>query len=194
MQSNRTTPSRAAGVGTTLSLLLLGILLILAALYFCLSQLRPSIEADLSERVTASLIDAGIDTASISVEGQDITLWGSLPDHATRDRAEKIASEVYGVANVYSQITVKSDLHNKQRLKRLWLRSTNRTLYWTQIPQQTTTPPHPPAAMPLTRTCHHQLLILTWWTALRRYRESYLTRSRLLESTARCRASLVESM
>ena len=80
MQSNRTTPSRAAGVGTTLSLLLLGILLILAVLYFCLTQLRPSIEADLSQRVTASLIDAGIVSASLTVEGQDVTLWGNMPD------------------------------------------------------------------------------------------------------------------
>lgn len=110
MQSNRTTPSRAAGVGTTLSLLLLGILLILAALYFCLTQLRPSIEADLSERVTAALIDGGIDTASITVEGQDVTLWGSLPDRATRDRAEQIASEVYGIANVYNQVTVDGEV------------------------------------------------------------------------------------
>ncbi len=115
MQSNRTTPSRAAGVGTTLSLLLLGILLILAVLYFCLTQLRPSIEADLSERVTASLIEAGIDSASLTVEGQDVTLWGNLPDRATLERAEKIASEVYGIANVYNQATVDGESSSSQR-------------------------------------------------------------------------------
>ncbi len=109
MQSNRTTPSRAAGVGTTLSLLLLGILLTLAALYLCLTQLRPSIEADLTDRVSDSLSSAGISGSGISVEGQDVTLTGSVADSATRDKAEKSAAETYGIARVFNQLVVDSN-------------------------------------------------------------------------------------
>lgn len=106
MQSNRTTPSRAAGVGTTVSLLLLGILLTLAALYFCVTHLRPTIEADLTARVTESLDSAGIENASVTVEGQDVTLRGDVADNATRTRAEQLSTEVYGVSRVFSQLTV----------------------------------------------------------------------------------------
>lgn len=106
MQSNRTTPSRAAGVGTTVSLLLLGILLTLAALYFCVAHLRPTIEADLTTRVTDSLNSAGIENATVTVEGQDVTLWGDTTDPAQSSQAEQITAGVYGVSRVFSQLTV----------------------------------------------------------------------------------------
>ncbi len=109
MQSNRTTPSRAAGVGTTISLLLLGILLMLAALYFCVAQLRPTIEADLTSRVTESLNNAGLTNATATVEGQDVTLWGDITDPAIRQQAEKLTANVYGVNRVFIQFNKGSE-------------------------------------------------------------------------------------
>lgn len=106
MQSNRTTPSRAAGVGTTIALLLLGILLTLAALYFAVSHLRPKIEADLTARVTEALDEVGIADAKITVEGQDVTLWGKIADAQAKENAEQIAANVYGISRVSNQLFI----------------------------------------------------------------------------------------
>lgn len=113
MQSNRTKPSRAAGVGTTISLLLLGTLLTLAALYFCLKLLQPSIEADLTDRATDSLASAGITGAMVSVEGQDATLTGRVADAATQINAGQITSEVYGIARVFNKLEVQGNTNTQ---------------------------------------------------------------------------------
>lgn len=106
MQSNRTTPSRVAGTGTSILLLLLGILLILAALYYCLSQIRPNIEADLDSRVTGSLQEIGLVDENVLVTGQDVMLAGVVPSDAIRKQAEQRAIDTYGVARVYNNLRI----------------------------------------------------------------------------------------
>lgn len=106
MQSNRTTPSRVAGTGTSILLLLLGILLILAALYYCLSQIRPNIEADLDSRVTGSLQEIGLADENVLVTGQDVMLAGVVPSDAIRKQAEQRAIDTYGVARVYNNLRI----------------------------------------------------------------------------------------
>ena len=104
MQSNRTTPSRVAGTGTSILLLLLGIMLILAALYYCLSQIRPNIEADLDNRVSESLQEIGLSRENILVDGQDVMLAGVVPSDDIRRQAEQRAADTYGVARVYNNL------------------------------------------------------------------------------------------
>ena len=109
MQSNRTTSSRVAGTGTSILLLLLGILLILAALYYCLSQIRPNIESDLNTRVTESLEGIGLAGQNILVTGQDVMLAGVVDSDDIRDQAEKRAAATYGVARVYNNLRLEDE-------------------------------------------------------------------------------------
>ncbi len=108
MQSNRTT-SRVAGTGTSILLLLLGILLILAALYYCLAQIRPAIESDLNARVTESLEGVGLAGENILVTGQDVMLAGAVANDDIREQAEKRAAATYGVARVYNNLRLQGD-------------------------------------------------------------------------------------
>lgn len=108
MQSNRTTPSRVADTGTSVLLLLLGILLVAAALYFCLSILRPQIETDLNTRVTDALQRLGLGDDNITVAGQDVMLAGTVDSEMTREKAQAAAAGVFGVARVYNNLRLGS--------------------------------------------------------------------------------------
>jgi len=85
MHSNTTDSSRAGGVGTTLSLALLAILLIAVAAFFCFKLLQPRIERDLNTRVAAALQGTG--ASDFSIDGQS-------------------AQSVYGVSRVINKLTV----------------------------------------------------------------------------------------
>ncbi|OED37667.1 hypothetical protein AB833_22625 [Chromatiales bacterium (ex Bugula neritina AB1)] len=106
MQSIRKAPSRAGGVGKTLSLLLLGAALTLAALFFCLNHLQSDIESDLSSRVTTALDGTGLTTDNISVEGLDVTLTGAIETEIAREEMARLTGRVFGVARVFNNLTV----------------------------------------------------------------------------------------
>ncbi len=106
MQTIRKAPSRAGGVGTTLSLLVLGVLLTLAALLFCLNHLRADIESDLSSRVATALDGTGLGPGNIAVEGLDVTLTGAIETDVARKEMANLTGSVFGVARVYNNLTV----------------------------------------------------------------------------------------
>ena len=109
MQSNRTTPSRVAGTGSALMLLLLGFLLAAAAVYLCFSILRPQIESDLNARVSEALQDIGLDEDNYKVAGQDVMLAGVVDSETTRQKAEIRAASVYGIARVYNNLRLPTE-------------------------------------------------------------------------------------
>lgn len=109
MQTIRKAPPRTGGVGTTLSLLLLGVLLTLAALMFCLNHLRADIESDLSYRVGEALSGTGVNADNISVEGLDVTLSGNIETEVARDGMADLAASVFGVGRVFNDLTVTSN-------------------------------------------------------------------------------------
>lgn len=107
MQSNLSGTSRAGGVGTTLSLMLLATLLIAAAALFSFKLLQPKIERDLTARVATAL--RGTDANNFSIDGQDVILAGVVATDADRKRAEESAQSVYGVSNVINKLTIEGE-------------------------------------------------------------------------------------
>ena len=104
MHSNTTDSSRAGGVGTTLSLALLAILLIAVAAFFCFKLLQPRIERDLNTRVAAALQGTG--ASDFSIDGQSVVLTGEIGSDIASKRAEESAQSVYGVSRVINKLTV----------------------------------------------------------------------------------------
>jgi OmpA-OmpF porin, OOP family len=85
-----------------LGLLGIGLLTVLCANYH-----RPEIEADLTKRTTAAL--NGIlpaDSASVSAEGQIVTLKGFVSTDAAKVKAGDEAAKVYGVSEVRNLLSV----------------------------------------------------------------------------------------
>ena len=104
MQTKTYRTSHAGGVSTTMSLLLLGIVLTLAATVFTFRHLQPEIERDLTAGVASALQGSGVN--DISVEGQDVILNGTVSNDDERDRIEEVAASVYGVSRVINQLSV----------------------------------------------------------------------------------------
>ncbi len=102
MQSKRSGTSRAGGVGTTLSLVLLATLLIAAVALFSFQSLQPDIERDLTARVTTALQGQ---VNGISIDGQDVILTGAVSSEAASKRAAEAAESVYGVSRVINNLT-----------------------------------------------------------------------------------------
>jgi len=105
MQTNSIDSPSAGGVGTTLSLVLLGTLLIAAATMFCFQHLKPEIERDLTARVSTALQGA----KNFKIDGQDVILSGTVASAAASDATEKTAAEVHGVSRVINNLTVAAD-------------------------------------------------------------------------------------
>lgn len=102
MQSKRSGTSRAGGVGTTLSLVLLATLLTAAVALFSFQSLQPDIERDLTARVTTALQGQ---VNGISIDGQDVILTGAVSSEAASKRAAEAAESVYGVSRVINNLT-----------------------------------------------------------------------------------------
>lgn len=102
MQSKRSGTSRAGGVGTTLSLVLLASLLTAAVAFFSFQRLQPDIERDLTARVTTALQGQ---VSDITIDGQDVILAGAVGSEAASNRAAESAESVYGVARVINNLT-----------------------------------------------------------------------------------------
>ena len=108
MQTKTYRTSHAGGVSTTMSLLLLGIVLTLAATVFTFRHLQPEIEQDLTAGVASALQGSGVN--DISVDGQDVILKGTVSDDGERDRIEEVAASVYGVSRVINQLSVGNEI------------------------------------------------------------------------------------
>ena len=104
MHTTQTRHKRKGGVGSTLALLLLGALLLTGVAMYCYTQLLPNIESDLTERVTAQLVNKGITTALVSVDGTDVTLTGNVETDPSALEAEQLALAVYGVTSVQNNL------------------------------------------------------------------------------------------
>jgi len=109
MQTNSIDSPSAGGVGTTLSLVLLGTLLIAAATMFCFQHLKPEIERDLTARVGTALQGA----KNFKIDGQDVILSGTVASAAASDAAEKTAAEVHGVSRVINNLTVAANTNEQ---------------------------------------------------------------------------------
>ena len=106
MQTNSSGSSRG-GVGTTLSITLLGLLLIAAATMFSYQRLNPQIERDLTARVATALQPtSGTD---FSVDGQDVILTGTVATAAQKEAVENSAADVYGVSRVINNLTIEGE-------------------------------------------------------------------------------------
>ena len=104
MQTTQSSYRRKGGVGSTLALLLLGVLLLAGVAMYCYTHLLPHIESDLTERVTAELVDNGITTALVSVDGTDVTLSGLVSPDSSALEAEQLALGVHGVTRVQNNL------------------------------------------------------------------------------------------
>ena len=104
MQTTQSRHRRNGGVGSTLALLLLGVLLLTGVAMYCYTHLLPHIESDLTERVTAELVDNGITTALVSVDGTDVTLSGLVSPDSSALEAEQLALAVHGVTRVQNNL------------------------------------------------------------------------------------------
>jgi len=109
MQTTQSTIRRKGGVGSTIAMLLLGLLLLVGIAMYCLTQLVPSIETDLNNRVTTALQNEGL-TAEVEVAGTAITLSGLVDSAAAVEKAEQITRGVYGVSKVYNRLKNNSEL------------------------------------------------------------------------------------
>lgn len=103
MQSKRSGTSRAQSVGTTLSLILLVTLLTAAAALFSLQRLQPDIERDLTARVATAVQGT---VSDFSIDGQDVTLIGSISSEEASKRAVESAQSVFGVGRVINNLTI----------------------------------------------------------------------------------------
>ena len=104
MQTIQSRHRRKGGVGSTLALLLLGLLLLAGVAMYCYTYLLPQIESDLTERVTAELVDNGITSALVSVDGTDVTLSGQVSPDSSALQAEQLALGVHGVTRVQNNL------------------------------------------------------------------------------------------
>ena len=135
MQTNSSGPSRG-GVGTTLSIALLGTLLLAAATMLSYQHLKPRIERDLTARVATAVPSTG--GQSFLIDGQDVILTGTVATAAAKEAAENSAAEVYGVSRVINNLTVEGALA-EQTIDQETLAAVTTTDNTTD--QVTTTPP-----------------------------------------------------
>ncbi|MBI1309468.1 MAG: OmpA family protein [Proteobacteria bacterium] len=68
--------------------------------------LTPRIEQDIADRVTTSLAEQGLLWADVAVQGREVTLSGTAPNEAGKERALAVASKVFGVAKVDDKLEV----------------------------------------------------------------------------------------
>ncbi len=87
-------------------ILLLGVIALVLLLWLCMGQHAPAIEQDLVTRTDDSLNAVGINWSHVGIDGRDVTLMGTAPSTALRDKAGEIVRSVYGVRTVDNRIAV----------------------------------------------------------------------------------------
>ena len=89
-------------------LLLIGILVIATLVVVANYFLRPGLELSIKGEVHGDLIDSGIKTVKVSVNGRDVLLEGFISTHELREKAENIVNNISGISQVKSQLVVKN--------------------------------------------------------------------------------------
>lgn len=89
-----------------ITLLLLGMLALLAVGIFCVQKNAPLIEADLTTRSSQVLASAGIPVGTITADGQQVTLQGVVADETIRQQAGDLVAGLKGVTAVDNQLMV----------------------------------------------------------------------------------------
>lgn len=74
--------------------------------WFCVDQQVPRIEADLSKRATAVLVDGGFADISVTADGRDLRLTGTVASEAARGDALRLVRMVNGIRAVNNQLSV----------------------------------------------------------------------------------------
>ena len=89
-----------------LLILLLAFLAIAAIAYFCIYKTHvPAIQVDISSRAKSALLDNGISSVDVRVDGRDITLTGTATSAEIKQAAERIAQvEGYNFINNNIQV------------------------------------------------------------------------------------------
>ncbi len=85
---------------------LLGLLALAALVVLCLYCGAPRIQQDIHDRSVAAVEGAGYDASLVSVDGRDVTLTGTVPSEAERERLVNLLSGLEGVRAVDDQLTV----------------------------------------------------------------------------------------
>ena len=99
-----------------LLILLIAALAIAAIAYFCIYKTRvPGMEKDISSRAQQALDANGINWASSSIDGRDITLTGVAPTEEMKQEAEKLA-RVDGVNFIDNQMTIAGQIGQETQL------------------------------------------------------------------------------
>jgi|GEM_PF-749347 len=87
-------------------IILLGLVALAILAFFCINKHGPEIEDDLVTRTQQVLDGDNKDFAKVVTDGRELILTGIAPDEAARERAGKLAREVYGVRTVDNQLTL----------------------------------------------------------------------------------------
>ena len=92
-----------------LLIILLGLFLLGALGYICIYHLNHNvrIQEDIDTRTRASLTKQKLVGVTVNTDGRDIVLTGVVASETIRQKAEKFASNVYGVRTVDNQLTIK---------------------------------------------------------------------------------------
>jgi OOP family OmpA-OmpF porin len=86
--------------------IVIGFVLVVLLYQFGAKEKAPVIEADIQQRTAAAIADNGFGDVSVSTDGRDVTLAGTVPAQSDIDVAGKIAEDVRGVRIVDNRIEV----------------------------------------------------------------------------------------
>ncbi|MEJ2604383.1 MAG: OmpA family protein [Gammaproteobacteria bacterium] len=87
-------------------LLLVGLLLLAALLFHCLTTRPAQIQADVRACVEGRMQTAGLDGVAVTVDGRDVRLTGDVPDEAAKTRAGELADDDCGARVVANEISL----------------------------------------------------------------------------------------
>ncbi len=86
--------------------IIVGIILLLLLYQFGAKQRAPEIQADIQNRSAAAVTDSGFPNVTVSTNGRDVTLTGSVADESDIGRVERVARDVWGVRVVANAVDV----------------------------------------------------------------------------------------
>ena len=91
----------------------LGVLALGALTYLCGNHHRPMIEDDLTKSTLQALSGANLNGPKVSAEGQIITLNGTVPTEADKQKAGELTASVWGVSEVRNLLEVQAPAPGK---------------------------------------------------------------------------------
>ena len=87
-------------------LLIVAVLALAVLAFFCIRGHAPGIEAEIGQRSNEALAAAGIDWATATADGQNLTLEGITASEDDKTRVRQVVGAVWGVASVANGIRV----------------------------------------------------------------------------------------